>query len=259
MKRLAEIFNVTMDELINTDMNHAPEECCPGEVNNISLSDNLKVARKALGYTLLDVSQKVGVSEATVQRWESGNIKNIKYDNLVKLASVLRVEPAKLLGWIDADSTTTVSKETTIEELNPYHYALHKRVNELDESMSSRVFDLLEDYLLCGEYEQGKISTMANMLAFKYRENKQAETKDREYYDYVTGITMVAESSVPYGSSRNDIEPDGPHPYHGPDEDLVKAVAEKDTKKTLEDLKDEVKVKETAREVKKLYKGRPAK
>lgn len=67
--------------------------------NNISAI--LKRRRKELGYTLLQIADAVGVSEATVQRWESGNIKTLRHENLVKLASILNISPAALMGWED--------------------------------------------------------------------------------------------------------------------------------------------------------------
>lgn len=64
-----------------------------------NLSEVLKQRRKELGYTLLQIAEAVGVSEATVQRWESGNIKTLRHENLVRLADILRVSPAYLMGW----------------------------------------------------------------------------------------------------------------------------------------------------------------
>lgn len=46
----------------------------------------------------------MGVSEATVQRWESGNIKNIRQERISKLAEVLHVTPASLMGWESPES-----------------------------------------------------------------------------------------------------------------------------------------------------------
>ena len=65
----------------------------------MSLFTTLKELRRARGFTLLDIAKKMYVSEATVQRWESGNIKNMKYDNIVRLAEILDVSPAVLMGW----------------------------------------------------------------------------------------------------------------------------------------------------------------
>lgn len=65
----------------------------------MSLSTVLKSRRKELGLTLNDIAQYMDVSEATVQRWESGNIKNLRQGRVAKLADILNVSPAKLMGW----------------------------------------------------------------------------------------------------------------------------------------------------------------
>lgn len=64
-----------------------------------TLSNVLRSRRKELGYTLLQIAEAVGVSEATVQRWESGNIKSLRYDNLIRLADALKLSPSALMGW----------------------------------------------------------------------------------------------------------------------------------------------------------------
>lgn len=64
-----------------------------------SLSSILKQRRKELGLTLLQIAEAVGVTEATVQRWESGNIKTARHEKLTALAEVLKVNPASFMGW----------------------------------------------------------------------------------------------------------------------------------------------------------------
>lgn len=63
------------------------------------LSTVLKQRRKALGLTLAQIADKMGVAEATVQRWESGNIKSIRHEKIGRLADILGVSPATLMGW----------------------------------------------------------------------------------------------------------------------------------------------------------------
>ena len=65
------------------------------------LSIILKQRRKELGLTLAQIADEMGVAEATVQRWESGNIKSVRYDKIGKLAEVLKVQPSALMGWED--------------------------------------------------------------------------------------------------------------------------------------------------------------
>lgn len=73
------------------------------------LSIILKARRKELGLTLAQIAERMGVAEATVQRWESGNIKSIRYDKMDKLAEILCVNPASFMGW---DDSVIESEET---------------------------------------------------------------------------------------------------------------------------------------------------
>ena len=65
----------------------------------MALSDVIKKRRSELGLTLLDIAKKMDVNEATVQRWESGNIKSLRQGRLAQLAEILKVSPAELMGW----------------------------------------------------------------------------------------------------------------------------------------------------------------
>lgn len=65
----------------------------------MSFSKRLKEAREARGMTLLELANKIGKTEATVQRYESGNIKNLKNDTIEALAKALNVSPIYLMGW----------------------------------------------------------------------------------------------------------------------------------------------------------------
>lgn len=63
------------------------------------LNDRIKQKRLAAGLTLLEVADYLGVKEATVQRYESGNIKNIKYERICKLAELFHCSPTWLMGF----------------------------------------------------------------------------------------------------------------------------------------------------------------
>ena len=55
--------------------------------------------RTALGLTMKQLADAVGVSEGTISRWESGDIENMRRDKINALASALRVSPAMIMGW----------------------------------------------------------------------------------------------------------------------------------------------------------------
>lgn len=71
----------------------------------MDFKDIIKTRRSKLGLTLDDIARYVGVSGATVSRWESGDIENIRRDKIAKLAEVLQVTPAYLMGWEDESGT----------------------------------------------------------------------------------------------------------------------------------------------------------
>ena len=58
----------------------------------------LRQRRVALGKTMREIADAIGVSEATVSRWESGNIANIRGDRISKYAAALDVPPAYITG-----------------------------------------------------------------------------------------------------------------------------------------------------------------
>lgn len=73
--------------------------------NDYRLPERLKSRRKELGLTLAQVADRVGTSEATVQRWENGSIKTLRHESIVKLAEVLDVTPAYLMGWEEPEQS----------------------------------------------------------------------------------------------------------------------------------------------------------
>lgn len=74
------------------------------------MNNFLKERRKALGLTMLEVANRVGVSEATVSRWESGFIANMKRNHIAKLAQTLNIDPTII---IKGDNYTNIHEDTT--------------------------------------------------------------------------------------------------------------------------------------------------
>ena len=65
----------------------------------MTFGERLHSIREKQGMTLAQVAAGTGVSEATVQRYESGEIKNPPQDRIVALAKALNVTEATLMGW----------------------------------------------------------------------------------------------------------------------------------------------------------------
>lgn len=67
----------------------------------MAFGERLRAVREQQGLTLAQVAVRTGVSEATVQRYESGEIKNPPQARVSALAQVLGVSEATLMGWED--------------------------------------------------------------------------------------------------------------------------------------------------------------
>lgn len=63
------------------------------------IANKIKARRLELGLTLEDVAQAVGVGRSTVQRWESGLIKNMGRDKIAALANILQMNPVELVPF----------------------------------------------------------------------------------------------------------------------------------------------------------------
>lgn len=72
------------------------------------MSYNIEARRLELKLTQEDVANMVGVTKATISKWEKGDISNMKRDKIVGLAKALKISPLRLVG-INEDSTSDVT------------------------------------------------------------------------------------------------------------------------------------------------------
>ena len=67
-------------------------------------NDLIRMRRLELDMTMKELAVKVGVSEGTISRWESGDIENMKRDKIAALARALEIPPAVLMDWEEYDA-----------------------------------------------------------------------------------------------------------------------------------------------------------
>lgn len=118
------------------------------------INDRIKERRNELGYTLLYVAEKLDVKEATMQRYESGAIKNIKHETIVKLADILDCNPAYLMGWLDTPHGEPASKNT----LSDCEKNLILNFRKLNTSGKDKVFEYMQDLSDNPKYTKEKCS-----------------------------------------------------------------------------------------------------
>ena len=71
--------------------------------------------RTELGITQKEVADFVGVSEATVSRWESGHIDNMRRDRIAALSKILRLSPLAIMGIDDTDLSSRLPNLVPID------------------------------------------------------------------------------------------------------------------------------------------------
>jgi repressor LexA len=79
----------------------------------MDVGKRIKTRRKALGYSAEDLAAIIGVSPATIYRYESADIMNMRSDKLNPIAKALRTTPAYLMGWED-DPDSPSSENTPV-------------------------------------------------------------------------------------------------------------------------------------------------
>ena len=108
---------------------------------------NILEARKNAGLTMEELGKMVGVSRATIKRYESGEIANIPDDKIEKIAKATKVSEAFLMGW------DTLKKENA---------AFHARILK-----DAALQELIKDFLMLDKTDQELIKNMIQSLKRK--------------------------------------------------------------------------------------------
>lgn len=112
------------------------------EYKNMELKDIIKFRRKELNLNLLDIAKACDVSEATVSRWESGNIGDMKRSRIAALSKILKISPAIIVGTTDNDN---------------------KEAQSLSKDLSDQEKNLLEIYRVLDDKGQHTVDTVTQM------------------------------------------------------------------------------------------------
>lgn len=71
---------------------------------------NINYYRKLADLTLKQVADRVGITEATMQKYEKGLIKRVDIEMIESIAEAIGTTASTLTGWIDNDSQKTVKQ-----------------------------------------------------------------------------------------------------------------------------------------------------
>lgn len=85
------------------------------------IMERIKNRREELSMSYQTLSDKVGISKSTLQRYETGYIKNMPVDKLEDIADALNVSPAYLMGW---EQKWDMEAQQFEDKINAFFYQL---------------------------------------------------------------------------------------------------------------------------------------
>ena len=110
----------------------------------MDIGERIKKRRKELGLSAEQIAEKLGVSPATIYRYESNDIMNMRIDKLEPIAKVLRTTPAYLMGWDEAKENNTDNQQR--QPLSNY--------NNLDNTDQTKLVDYSEELVNSDKYKE---------------------------------------------------------------------------------------------------------
>lgn len=106
----------------------------------MEIKDIIRNKRLERGYTMKQLGDKVGVSEATVSRWESGHLSTMKHTKIALLAEALGISPVLLFAPAQPAATATTAKAIDFSERE---MLLIKKYRQLDADGQEDVEDFV--------------------------------------------------------------------------------------------------------------------
>ena len=113
------------------------------------MGNYLSTRRKALGLTQKQIAELVDVSEATVSRWESGEIANMRRDRIAAYAKALKTTPSFIMSGDEPQTETPAPVVLTAPQS-----ILLAAFNQLNEEGQQKAQDYVDDLVYTGRYKK---------------------------------------------------------------------------------------------------------
>lgn len=113
----------------------------------MNIGERIKVRRKELGISAEQLADVLGVSPATIYRYESNYINSMKVDRIKPIAEALNTSVSYLMGWCNVNNGDTSSDSdsfyTTPEE--QAIISAYRACDEMGKGMVKRVLNIPDD------------------------------------------------------------------------------------------------------------------
>lgn len=130
-------------------------------MKNMEIGKRIQQRRKALNISVVDIAAYTGLSKATIHRYESGDIKDIKLPVLETIAEILCVNPMWLLGKSETmerlEYKTTnmlIALDHVIDFVNktPRLTAGSRQITNYEKYIVTKIMQMTKDILDKGEW-----------------------------------------------------------------------------------------------------------
>ena len=145
--------------------------------------DRIKKRRCELEMSYQDLAYKTGLSKSTLQRYETGSIKNMPIDKLEVLANALKVSPGYLMGWEEKSIPNKQVEKNIITLSNKEETLLHN-FNKLNDIGKNEAIKRVEELTYISKYSNSnnikvdEDSSYLNPVA-AHDDNLTSEEKNR--------------------------------------------------------------------------------
>lgn len=140
-------------------------------------NERIHERRLEKGITLAQIAEKLGVTEATAQRYECGNIKSIPYEYMCAYGEILNCSPCYLMGWEEKEYT---------KESSPKIMQYYELLNDIGKHEATK---RVEEMTHAPQYMREDV---ADYLAVRAAHN-DAETTDEELEKMERDSALIVE------------------------------------------------------------------
>lgn len=107
----------------------------------MTIGNRIKTAREAKGLTQEELGAACGTTKQSIFKYETGIVTNIPLDRIEKIAEILEVSPASLMGW-EPPPEENKPAEPELDELDKEFIRL---VAQLTPEQRRRQIEVLQD------------------------------------------------------------------------------------------------------------------
>ena len=107
------------------------------------VGENIRHYRKINGYTLREIAEKVGITEATMQKYEAGKIGRVDVEMIQNIANAIGVTPELLTGW---STQQPLQVDYIVPTVTEDEFALIEMYRSLDKDSQDNVAGMINRF-----------------------------------------------------------------------------------------------------------------